>query len=449
MPLRGSDCSPDDNCHFQPRGLAVSRNSKQLFVTSFFCLPAAGRPAGQRPGPAGRRLPREHQHAVVADQLVLQASAADRCRAPGHRLHRSTRRGDSVPRPHLAWPNQMQSIVIRGSQAYLPNIAASPEGPQRFNDSTQAFVNVIDGDQRRTPERRQPRQVPEPAPGRSHARGGQEEALLRQPLGDRLHQSERERRRLRRLAGLRPAGQGQRAGNGTLSFTGGPTTTRYIDLNDPANPATSGDNAGKNPQGIVVNRQGTQGVGQQLRVAQRLGRRPQERPRHRGPSASPSSRRPARRRRGRGRRGDVLRLARQLHRPGDTATSERLSSEGWQSCSSCHFKGLTDSVVWSFGTGPRKSLPLNASFNPNDRNQQKILNYSAVNDEVEDFDLNIRNVSGPGPLARPRRAAPRRDGDHEHVRPQPRPDHRRRRQRRPGPCMINAIPPWRTRTASR
>ena len=34
-------------------------------------------------------------------------------------------------------------------------------------------------------------------------------------------------------------------------------TTRYIDLNDPANPATAGDNAGKNPQGIVINKQGT------------------------------------------------------------------------------------------------------------------------------------------------------------------------------------------------
>ena len=42
------------------------------------------------------------------------------------------------------------------------------------------------------------------------------------------------------------------AADGTLSFTGGPETTRYIDLNDPADPATSGDNAGKNPQGIVI-----------------------------------------------------------------------------------------------------------------------------------------------------------------------------------------------------
>jgi cytochrome c peroxidase len=84
---------------------------------------------------------------------------------------------------------------------------------------------------------------------------------------------------------------------------------------------------------------------------------------------------------------------------GNTSRNERLSSEGWQSCSSCHFEGLTDSVVWAFGTGPHKSLPLNASFNPRNRDQQKIFNYSAVNDEVEDFDINTRNVSGPGALA--------------------------------------------------
>ena len=55
-----------------------------------------------------------------------------------------------------------------------------------------------------------------------------------------------------------------------------------------------------------------------------------------------------------------------FNRPGGTtvSTDERLSSEGWQSCASCHFDGLTDSVVWAFGAGPRKSIPLNASFNP-------------------------------------------------------------------------------------
>ena len=42
---------------------------------------------------------------------------------------------------------------------------------------------------------------------------------------------------------------------------------------------------------------------------------------------------------------------------------------------------------------------MNGTFNPRIRDEQKILNYSPARDEVEDFDLNIRNVSGPGPKA--------------------------------------------------
>ena len=88
--------------------------------------------------------------------------------------------------------------------------------------------------------------------------------------------------------------------------------------------------------------------------------------------------------------------------PGTTvSSSDRLSSEGWQNCASCHFEGLTDGVVWQFGAGPRKSVPLNATFNPHNRTEQRVLNYSAIFDEVEDFEANIRNVSGPGTLATP------------------------------------------------
>ena len=82
--------------------------------------------------------------------------------------------------------------------------------------------------------------------------------------------------------------------------------------------------------------------------------------------------------------------------PGTNSLRDRLSSEGWQSCASCHFKGLTDGVIWQFAAGPRKSVPLNGSFNPHQRSEQRVLNYSAIFDEIEDFEINIRNVSGPG-----------------------------------------------------
>ena len=217
-------------------------------------------------------------------------------------------------------------------------------------------------------------------------------------------------------------------GDGKLSFTGDADTTRYIDLNDPANPATGGDNAGKNPQGIVINKHGTRAyvdnfVSRNVSVVN-LHDRQRDRD---DPDRAAAARR-ARRRRSYPVGAEMFFCSRgHFNRPPGTTASrptERLSSEGWQSCASCHFEGLTDSVVWAFGAGPRKSVPLNATFNPSNRNQQRILNYSAIFDEVEDFEANIRNVSGPGPLAaaaavqRPR-AGPAGD---EHVRPEPRAD---------------------------
>ena len=61
---------------------------------------------------------------------------------------------------------------------------------------------------------------------------------------------------------------------------------------------------------------------------------------------------------------------------------------------SCHPNGLTDGIVWIFGAGPRRTLPLNGSFNPRNPHDIKILNYSGINDEIQDFEANIRNVSG-------------------------------------------------------
>ena len=124
---------------------------------------------------------------------------------------------------------------------------------------------------------------------------------------------------------------------------------------------------------------------------------------------------------------------------GAVTSHDRLSSEGWQNCASCHFAGLTDGVVWVFGAGPRKSVPLNGTFNPHNPDDQRVLNYSAIFDEVQDFEANIRNVSGPGPLAAAQCSQRSAAGD-EHQRPGPRPAARRQRLRQPrADASINAF----------
>ena len=72
----------------------------------------------------------------------------------------------------------------------------------------------------------------------------------------------------------------------------------------------------------------------------------------------------------------------------------RLSNEGWGSCVACHGFGRTDNVVWSFGSGLRRTVSLHATFSPADPSDIKLLNHSAIDNEVQDFQNNMLDVSG-------------------------------------------------------
>jgi DNA-binding beta-propeller fold protein YncE len=71
-----------------------------------------------------------------------------------------------------------------------------------------------------------------------------------------------------------------------------------------------------------------------------------------------------------------------------------LKGEGWGACQSCHTDGLTDNITWYFARGPRQSTSLDGSFSKKDANDQRIFNWSAIFDEVADFEGNTRGVSG-------------------------------------------------------
>lgn len=71
-----------------------------------------------------------------------------------------------------------------------------------------------------------------------------------------------------------------------------------------------------------------------------------------------------------------------------------LRGQGWGACQSCHGDGLTDNVTWYFARGPRQSISLDGSFASNDHSDQRIFNWTAIFDEVDDFELNTRGVSG-------------------------------------------------------
>src|SRR5204863_7830232 len=72
----------------------------------------------------------------------------------------------------------------------------------------------------------------------------------------------------------------------------------------------------------------------------------------------------------------------------------RMSSESWGGCIVCHPNGRSDNVTWMFDAGPRQTIPLDGTFNKANPADQRILNWSAVRDENQDFELNTRGVFG-------------------------------------------------------
>lgn len=79
-----------------------------------------------------------------------------------------------------------------------------------------------------------------------------------------------------------------------------------------------------------------------------------------------------------------------------------LNGQAWGACQVCHFEGLSDNVTWYFGRGPRQSTSLDGSFASNDPTDQRIFNWTAVFDEIADFETVARNLDGAkGALVHP------------------------------------------------
>jgi YVTN family beta-propeller protein len=71
-----------------------------------------------------------------------------------------------------------------------------------------------------------------------------------------------------------------------------------------------------------------------------------------------------------------------------------LGGEGWGSCAACHIDGLSDNVTWYFARGPRQSTSLDGSYSKTDPTDQRVFNWTGIFDEMADFELNTRGVSG-------------------------------------------------------
>ena len=72
----------------------------------------------------------------------------------------------------------------------------------------------------------------------------------------------------------------------------------------------------------------------------------------------------------------------------------KMSKDGWSTCGSCHPDGLADGVTWSFGTGPRQTIPLDGMFSKQSLDDQRLLNWSGVRGSNTDFNANSRATQG-------------------------------------------------------
>ncbi|HVE85384.1 MAG TPA: beta-propeller fold lactonase family protein [Myxococcales bacterium] len=72
----------------------------------------------------------------------------------------------------------------------------------------------------------------------------------------------------------------------------------------------------------------------------------------------------------------------------------RWADRGVSSCGSCHPDGLSDGITWVFAAGPRQTTPLDGTFSKTDPTDQRALNWTAIFDELHDFELNTRGTSG-------------------------------------------------------
>ncbi len=282
-----------------------------------------------------------------------------------------------------AYPGQLNNITIKGQFAYLPNTGESPNGPVRFDVNTQSLLAVINRVSRIDTNRTINMHLA------VAKQTNPNKLFITQPWSMAFEHSSNEGWVL------------SAASNIAVKISADPTTGAPTVKNDPVDPTRVHQiKVGKNPRGIVINPNDTRAyvmnyVSRNVTVIALTG----------GPERVIATMRsaplPAP-----GTLEAVVHVGKELYNtsvgefdppsPGAPPIIGRMSKSGWGSCASCHPNGLSDNVVWIFPAGPRRTIAQHADFDFADpqRKGMRILNWSANRDEQEDFELNIRGVSG-------------------------------------------------------
>lgn len=378
----------------EPRGIAITNdgdeddNDEKVYVTQFLATDRRGVLIGADNYKEGRVTVLSTETHSKVNEIALAPLDDTGFRSNGSALER---KAAATPPAfdHVtgAFPNQLLGIALYGNKAYLPNTGASPDGPVRFNVNVQALVSVIDIEKDEEAAAADGKKLTmNMNRGINFEAAGPNKIFPSSPWAVAFKRSRRE--------GYVVSAASNILVKLVLDDKGAPSINAPVAANDPGGIVRIP--VGQNPRGLAINSRDDRAY-----VANEVSRdvtvvnltndsvlatmRATEWPK---PGSDE-----ARILLGKA----MFNTSRGVNMPElgpEFVVADRMSSEGWSSCFACHPNGLTDGVVWIFGAGPRFTLPMHSTFSPKDPNDQKILNHSAIFDEVQDFENNIRGTSG-------------------------------------------------------
>jgi YVTN family beta-propeller protein len=372
----------------EPRGLALTNDGdaddldETLVVTSFLAEAVPGF-VGSDAGGVGRVALVSTATNTVTGTVDLAGVADTGFPANGNALARIPP-GGMGSFATGAYPNQLNGVAIRGARAFVPSTAASPNGPVRFDVNVQSLLSVIDltggVDAGHTIDL-QSAVAAQTNPARR---------FLTQPWSIAFEHAA-------------PVAWVVLAASDVLAKvavdgSGVPSVALDPQPSPPGQTRVLEIPVGKNPRGVVIDSTDSRAyvanyVSRDVTVVDLTPAKESVLATFASaPQPPPDTL-----------EGEIH-VGRELFytaigtfdpaTPGGAAITGRMSKDGWSACSTCHPFGLSDGVVWIFGDGPRRTIPLHTDFDHPNADVQRPLGWSATADEEADFELLIRNVAG-------------------------------------------------------
>lgn len=376
----------------EPRGLAITNDGdaddtdETVYVTQFLALPVAGKSDGQDDAKAAHVTVIASSTDIVTGNVTINALADTGFKATGDAIGRIPPGDPANPANFTfttgAYPNQLNNIAVKGGFAFVPSVGASPNGPVRFDVNTHSLLSAIN----RTTGLDAGQTI------NMHL------AVKNQTGTPRLFNT-----LPWALAFKHSANEGYvviAASNVVIKVAVNPSTGAASVQNNPlASTRVLQLPVGKNPRGIVINSLDTRAyvmnyVSRDITILNLTG--PES-----VMATVLSAKQPTA-----GSQAEKIQIGKELYNTsvgvfdpptlGSPAITGRMSANGWGACATCHPFGLSDNVVWIFPSGPKRTIPQHTDFDLTDpaRASMRPLNWSGERDEEEDFELNIRAVSG-------------------------------------------------------